>query len=63
MLELHEEPDAAVRREVEEETGIVFDVYEKLTAIESNVGLVEAYRYFYIARQPRVFGEARLDAG
>ncbi len=52
-----------VRREVEEETGIVFESFEKVLTQQCNIGNIEGYRYGYIARNPISFGEQKLDAG
>jgi len=48
---------------VEEETGITFETFEKLHQVSSNIGLVENYKYYYIARNPIHFGEQQLDPG
>lgn len=63
--ELHhdEDPDDCIRREVEEETGIVFWSFEQVLIEPCNVGDVEAYRYWYIARNPESFGDQNVDVG
>ncbi len=63
MIDSGEEPDAAIVREVAEETGITFNEFFPLTSVSSNVGLVESYKHYYLARGPLSFGEQQLDGG
>jgi 8-oxo-dGTP pyrophosphatase MutT (NUDIX family) len=62
MLLRWENPDEAVVREVQEETWISFSKISLLTTLFSNIGLAEAYRHYYICRDPVSFGEQHLDA-
>lgn len=41
----------------------MFETYEKLCTCYSNIGIIEAYKYYYIARNPLSFGEQHLDPG
>lgn len=63
MIDVGEDADMSIRRETEEETGIVFWEYTKLVLTHCNVWLVESYKHYYLARNPISFGEQRLDPG
>lgn len=63
MLDLGEVPEDGIQREIEEETWIKFQTFEKLHQVWSNIGLVENYKYYFVARNPVHFGEQQLDTG
>lgn len=63
IIEQGEDADMAIKREVEEETGIVFAQIEKIHTGKSNIWLVDSSRHYYIARQPVSFGQQNLDVG
>ena len=62
-MERGEVPEEAIKRETEEETGITFSTYKQLWVCQSNLGLVESYKYYYLARGPINFGAQHLDPG
>lgn len=63
MIDDGESPDVSIKRETEEETGIVFESYEKLHTAYSNIWIVESHKYYYLARNPLSFGQQQLDPG
>jgi ADP-ribose pyrophosphatase len=63
ILSKWEDPIAAARREVEEETGVDFAVFEHLITIPTLIGAAEWYRYFYVAKVPHNIWQQNLDAG
>lgn len=61
MIDDGESPSEAVQRETLEETWIEFEHYEELCVLRSNIWLVESYKYYYLARDPKSFGAQSLD--
>ena len=60
-LEPGETPEAAARRELEEETGYVADRIEHLTTVEPLNGLANSVHHHFVAHGCRPTGERDLD--
>lgn len=57
----NETPEAAARREMQEETGYTFERYEYLGRLSANPATSNNYTYFYLATGGELTGSQNLD--
>jgi 8-oxo-dGTP pyrophosphatase MutT (NUDIX family) len=61
VVDAGETPEQGVRREIQEETGYVFESYEYLGKISPNPATSNNYMHMFLARGGEKVGEQRLD--